>query len=146
MSRQPHFLQPLIRKTAGPRLALYAAESTRVVASELESAFDSATRRRGLLGRSGLAAGHALIIAPCNGVHTFGMQFPIDVIYAARDGRVVKLTPNLVRNRISLAPRAFATIEMAVGSIAQAGLAVGHQLVLAEQDEGPRLSSSATSG
>src|SRR5687768_12580584 len=124
MSRHPHFLQPLIRRTDGPRLALYTAGGTRLVASELESAFDSASRKRGLLGRTGLAAGHALIIAPCNGVHTFGMRFPIDIIYAARDGRVVKLTPNLVRNRISLAPRAFATIEMATGSIAKAGLAV----------------------
>jgi uncharacterized membrane protein (UPF0127 family) len=97
---------------------------------ELESAFDSASRKRGLLGRDGLAPAHALIIAPCNGVHTFRMRFPIGVIYARRDGRIVKLRTDLRPGRISLALAAFATIEMAAGTIARTGLRVGDQLVV----------------
>ena len=34
-------------------------------------------RTRGLLGRTGLAPDTALIIAPCQAVHTFGMRFAI---------------------------------------------------------------------
>jgi uncharacterized membrane protein (UPF0127 family) len=96
----------------------------------LESAFDSASRKRGLLGRDGLPPAHALVIAPCSGVHTFRMRFPIDVIYAARDGRVVKLRPDLRPGRISLAVSAFATIEMAAGAIARTGLRVGDRLIV----------------
>ena len=58
-----------------------------VVAATLEPAFDSASRKRGLLGRDGLAAGHALIIAPSNMVHTFFMRFPIDILIVSRGGR-----------------------------------------------------------
>ena len=56
----------------------------------LETAFDSGTRRRGLLGRDDLAAGTAMVLAPCNAVHTCRMRFPIDVVFAARDGRVTR--------------------------------------------------------
>ena len=128
MSRQSHFLRPLLGAEGGP-WGLYTAEGA-PVASELESAFDSASRKRGLLGRSRLAPAQALIIAPCNGVHTFRMQFPIDVIYAARDGRVVKLRPDLRPGRISLSVSAFATVEMAAGTIARIGLRVGDRLVV----------------
>jgi hypothetical protein len=128
MSRQSHFLRPLLGPEGGP-WGLYTAEGA-PVASELEPAFDSARRKRGLLGRSSLAPSQALIIAPCSGVHTFRMQFPIDVIYAARDGRVVKLRPDLRPGRISLAVSAFATVEMAAGTIARIGLRVGDRLVV----------------
>ncbi len=70
----------------------------------------------------------ALIIAPCNAVHTFRMQFDIDVIYAARDGRVVKLRERLKPSRVSGSVAAFATIEMAAGSIGRSGLKIGDQL------------------
>lgn len=75
-----------------------------------------------------MAPDEALIIAPCGAVHTFKMQFDIDVIYAARDGRIVKLRERLQPSRISAALAAFATIEMAGGSIARARLAVGQRL------------------
>ena len=94
----------------------------------METAFDSATRTRGLLGRTGLASGTALIIAPCPSVHTFGMQFAIDVIYAARDGRVIKIRRAMPPARVSLCLNAFATIEMAAGEAERAGLATGDQL------------------
>jgi uncharacterized membrane protein (UPF0127 family) len=129
MSRQSHFLAPLLRdRSQDPRL--YVADGSRLVATVLESAFDSASRKRGLLGRTHLPDGHALVIAPCSGVHTFKMQFPIDVIYAGRDGRVIKLRPNMPPGRLSAALRAFATIEMAAGAIARAKLEVGDQLVV----------------
>ena len=44
--------------------------------------------RKGLLGRESIDAATALVIAPTQGIHTFGMQFPIDVIgVAATAGR-----------------------------------------------------------
>src|SRR5687768_6653133 len=122
MSRQSHFLSPLLR-ASGQKLGLYSLEN-RLVAADLESAFDSKTRKRGLLGRENMGEQQALIIAPCTGVHTFRMRFPIDVIYAARDGRILKLRPNMIPGRISVALKAFATIEMAIGGIERAGLRV----------------------
>jgi uncharacterized membrane protein (UPF0127 family) len=99
-----------------------------VFASDVELAADSATRKRGLLGRDGLPPGAALVIAPCGGVHTFGMRFRIDVIFAARDGKVLKVVHDLAPRRIALSLGAFAAIEMAAGEAARAGITAGDLL------------------
>lgn len=101
-----------------------------VVAARVEGALDSATRRKGLLGRDALAADAALIIAPCSAVHTFFMRFAIDVVFVSRDGRVLKIAPAVVPWRTTGSLRAYAVIELAAGSAARAELRAGDQLAL----------------
>ena len=101
------------------------------MARELELASDSRTRNRGLLGRSGLAPGSAMIIAPCNAVHTFFMRFTIDVVFVDREGQVLKLCPHLRPWRIGVGLGAFAAIELAAGSIDRSGIARGDRLAIA---------------
>ena len=91
---------------------------------------NSASRRKGLLGRDSLDPGCAVVIAPCQGVHTFGMRFAIDIVAVARDGVVVKIRSDVPRRRIVLALRAFAIMEFPPGSAAAADLRVGDRLVL----------------
>ena len=55
------------------------------------TAFDSASRRTGLLRHESLPAGTGIIIAPSNAIHTFFMRFAIDVAFVTKDGKVVKL-------------------------------------------------------
>ena len=129
MSRQRHFLEPLLGPDAAG-LVLRVNGRPESVATTLEPAFDSAARRKGLLGRDGLPPGAALVIAPCNAVHTFSMRFPIDIIFAARDGRVLKIQPRVPARRVTGAWGAFATIEMAAGSAEHAGLLVGEYLIV----------------
>ena len=71
-----------------------------------------------------------MVIAPCSAVHTFGMQFPIDVIFAARDGRILKIRQNMRAGRLTGAIGAFATIEMAEGEAGRHGLKAGDHLEL----------------
>lgn len=112
---------------------LLSSEGPRRVADRIETAFDSVARTRGLLGRNGLAEGAALVLAPCTAIHTFRMRFPIDVIFAARDGRVLKVRRAMPPSRVSGALGAFAVIEMAGGAIDRAGgLAVGERLVVVD--------------
>ena len=77
-----HFLRPLLARHPVAQ-ALVNERTGSVVAETLETAFDSGTRRRGLLGRDDLPAGSALVLAPCNAVHTVRMRFPIDVVFVA---------------------------------------------------------------
>lgn len=79
---------------------------------------DGANRRKGLLGREGLAAGEGLWIVPCEAVHTFWMRFPIDLIYLDRKCRVVKVRSNVRPWRLSACLRAHSVIELAAGTIA----------------------------
>ena len=126
-----HFLRPLLSTAAGEAHTLRVTGRTTVLASAIDAAFDSASRKRGLLGRNQLAAGTALVIAPCSGIHTFGMQFPIDVVFAARDGRVLKIARAVGPRRIAVCLRAFAAIEFAAGEADRCGVRVGDFLELA---------------
>ena len=122
-----HFLRPLLRRH---RDAQFVNERTgAVLAPVVETAFDSAARRQGLLGRS-LPEGHALVLAPCNAIHTFWMQFPIDVLFVARDGVITKVVERLGAWRVAASFSAFATIELRAGVIADHDLIVGDRLAV----------------
>jgi uncharacterized membrane protein (UPF0127 family) len=114
---------------AGFRLEI---ESTRrVLASAVEAAFDSRTRKQGLLSRSGLDPDSALVLAPCAAVHTFFMRFPIDVVFVRRDGTVARVVSNLGPWRIAIAFGAYAAIELAAGGASRCGTSVGDRVRLA---------------
>ena len=110
--------------------SLHNVRSGGIVASHVELAVDSRSRRRGLLGRDRLEEGAALLIAPCSSIHTFFMRFAIDVIFVARDGRVLKTYAAVARSRIAFRFGAFAAIELPVAAIAHADVKRGDMLQL----------------
>ncbi len=122
------FLTPFLKQPGEYRLR--NARTGTVLATYLEIASDSASRRRGLLGRDRLEAGHALVIAPCGGVHTFFMKFTIDVLFVKKDGRVVSVAHNLRPWRIALAVTAYAAIEFPAGTLGRADTRRGDLLVV----------------
>jgi len=61
-----------------------------VLADDAAIAQTALKRLKGLLGQSSLAAGKALVIRPCNSVHTFFMRFSIDLLFVDKNNRVVK--------------------------------------------------------
>jgi uncharacterized protein len=110
--------------------ALRHASSGQLVASTLIAAFDRATRNKGLLGRHALAPGSAMILAPCSSVHTFFMKFPIDIVFVARDGRVVKIRSRCGPWRLAFGVGAFAVIELPAGAVEASGTRVGDRLTI----------------
>ncbi len=99
-----------------------------MVATVLELAADSASRNRGLLGRLALPPDHALILAPSNFVHTFFMQFPIDILFVGRDGQVLKVRRAVPARRIAGRFGAFAVIELAAHAVNRSQTAAGDRL------------------
>jgi len=99
--------------------------------TNLRLAGDSAERRRGLLDSEGLSDGEGLVIAPSQGVHTFGMRFAIDIVGVARDGRIVLIKPAVRPRRIVLSWRAFAMVELSAGAAARAGIRLEDRVVVA---------------
>ena len=96
----------------------------------------SKERRTGLLKRTGLEAGEGMWIAPCECIHTFGMKFPIDVLFLSKKRTVVKIAAAVPRRRIAAAWLAHSVLELPAGTIAQTQTAVGDQLVV-ERAEPP---------
>lgn len=52
-------------------------------------------RLRGYLGRDRPRKGQGILLFPCKAVHTFGMGFPVDVIFLDHEGRVLEVAANL---------------------------------------------------
>jgi uncharacterized protein len=94
----------------------------------IDVADTSASRRRGLLKHSGLAAGEGLWIVPCEAVHTFGMKFPIDVAFLSKSRKVLKIRRDMGRRGIALCMRAHSVLELPAGTLQRSGTDVGDQL------------------
>ena len=125
----PSFLNALL-KNPNQGWRLENQRSGRIVAARVMTAFDSASRRVGLLRHDAMPEGAALIIAPCNAIHTIRMQFDIDVAFTAKDGKVVKIRHSIPPWRMAAALRAFAAIEFAAGTLSDADTRSGDTLVL----------------
>ena len=106
------------------------------LATAVEAAVDSASRRRGLLGRTIFPEGSALVIAPCPSVHTFFMKMAIDIAFVSRAGVVLKTYAALPAWRIAFSVGAFAAIELPAGTLGRTGTARGHRLELLAAEGG----------
>jgi uncharacterized membrane protein (UPF0127 family) len=71
-------------------------------------------RRRGLAKMTPLPAGYGLRIKTSS-IHTFGMRFALDLVWLARDGRVLRVDRGVGPARLKLCLRAGAVVETAAG-------------------------------
>jgi hypothetical protein len=104
----------VVNRTSGQVLAERAA-----VADTLWSRFI------GLQGRRDLPLGTGLVLVPCTSIHMLFMFFPIDAVFATRDGRVVRVAHHLRPWTVGpIVPGALYCVELPAG--AADGLAPGH--------------------
>ena len=115
-------------------MTLVNAGTEGVIASDVELAATRASRRRGLLGRDTMSAASALVLAPCCSIHTAFMRFAIDVLFVDGDGLVVRVVAGLAPWRIAIAPRAYAAIELAAGSLESHPVVVGDRVYVRPGD------------
>ncbi len=83
-------------------------------------------RLRGFLFRPEPRVGEGILLTPCNAVHTWGMTFPLDVIFLDARGKVLEileeLPPGTVPDRVRGGRY---VLEVPVGTIKATGTAVG---------------------
>jgi uncharacterized membrane protein (UPF0127 family) len=74
-------------------------------------------------------AGRGLWISPSHGIHTFGMRFPIDVLYLDKDCLVIYVRSRLRPWRVApVHLRAASVIELPENTLQPSGTAVGDQI------------------
>ena len=98
-------------------------ETARVAETALE-------RLIGLMGKSRLSDGEALLLPDCSSIHMFFMRFPIDAVYLDRNRTVRKIVHNLKPWRLSWSPNADSVLEAPAGWADRVGLASGDRLIL----------------
>ena len=60
-------------------------------------------------------AGAGLLIPRCSAVHTFGMRFPLEVVFLDSDLRAISRRPGLRPRRFAYEPGAAAVLELPTG-------------------------------
>ena len=88
-------------------------------------------RLRGLLGTSYLPPGRGLLISPCCTIHTFGMRYPIDVLFIDRGFRVQKIIPALPSGRLAGSFGSKYVLELPAGTVTGRLVEPGDELSLA---------------
>jgi len=106
-----------MKSPPNPRLKITNPARQSVLADNAEVADHGAARNKGLLGRDSLFSGEGLWIVPCEAVHTFGMRFPIDLVYIDRKKVVRKVRSNVRPWRLSGCLSAHSVIELPAGTV-----------------------------
>lgn len=99
------------------------------------------SRVRGYLARPEPEEGEGILLVPCNAVHTFGVPFPLDILFLGADGTVLdteeELRPWRWTRRVS---RARYVLEVPSGTIRASETERGDELTWAAPRAGaPRL-------
>jgi uncharacterized membrane protein (UPF0127 family) len=83
----------------------------------------------GLLGTTSLEPESGLLIFPTQAVHTFGMKYPIDILFLDRNKKVVGLRPEVPPYRLTpIFWRAECVLELPPGTAKRTNTVVGDVL------------------
>lgn len=102
------------------------------IGSNIRVADSFFTRLVGLLATKSLKPGEGLMIKPCASVHTFGMKYPIDVVFIDSAHTVVEVAAGLMPGCLASSRGAAYVIELPQGTAAATLTQLGDKLVLAE--------------
>ena len=100
-----------------------------LLASDARLADTPISRMTGLLNRTSLSEGEALIITRCSSIHMLFMRFPIDVVFVDKAGLVVGVVENIKPYQFSpVFWKADCAIELPVMTIEKTRTALGDQI------------------
>ena len=118
------------------RVAVRNATRNCPLAERAEVASGLLRRAIGLIGRRDWSTADGLVIEPCNGVHTFFMRLPIDVVHVGAEGEVLRLLPAMRPWRLGpIVRRSRWVLELPAGTLNGAGTQVGDRVEL--EDSSP---------
>ncbi len=87
---------------------------------------------KGLLGEAQLKENTGMLFKRCSSIHMFGMKIPLDIIFLASDGRIIKCVSGLQPWKVSGCLGSSMTLELPKGSIEKTGLKQNMKLEIKE--------------
>lgn len=110
-----------------------AKKDGRVFAGGLRVADGFFSKFIGLLRHKDISPGEGLVLTGCKQVHTFGMRFPIDVLFVSKNGELVHIEHAMLRGRVSRYIKdAAAAIELMAGSAVENEVRCGDRIILVD--------------
>jgi uncharacterized membrane protein (UPF0127 family) len=84
------------------------------------------SRLRGFLMRPEPRAGEGILLTPCNAIHTWGMEYELDIIFLDASGRVLKVLEKVPpRTTPARVVGGRYVLEVPAGTIEATGTSVG---------------------
>jgi len=112
-------------------MIVFNLTKNKMVVQDLKIAHSFFERMKGLIGSKTLEAGHGFLIPYCQGVHSFGMSYSIDVLYLEGDGRVLLTEERMEPNCFgSVCFKSKLVLELPAGTIHDTGTDVGDALMI----------------
>jgi uncharacterized membrane protein (UPF0127 family) len=110
-------------------LRLVNESNGELIASQVNKAYSFPKRFKGLMFTKMPQSGTALHIKPCQSIHTFFMNYAIDIIYLDETNTIVGLTEALQPRRVGMIyKKTSSVIELPDGVIKKNNLKVGQVL------------------
>jgi hypothetical protein len=101
------------------------------LASQVTAADTFFKRLKGLMFSKSLPAGHGLLIQPCQSIHTYFMNYSIDVIYLSKEFEIVGLDETVMPAKVGKFHRkAQSVLELPVGTIRETRTEIGNYLTI----------------
>lgn len=98
------------------------------------------TRIVGLLGERSIVPGDGLLIVPSQGVHTFGMMFPIDVVVLDQDWKAIGICHSMKPFRLTKVYwKGAAVLELPSGMLNKTQTSLGDALEFIRPQSGQTL-------
>lgn len=88
------------KRTDG-KFSIVVQETGEVIVTKVLFARTFFQRFKGLMFEEHMDVGCALVLEPCNSIHTFFMRFPIDVAFVSQEGRVLEVVKDMKPFRIT---------------------------------------------
>ncbi|WP_428897944.1 DUF192 domain-containing protein [Parelusimicrobium proximum] len=99
-----------------------------MLATTVETAASFSSRLLGLMGRKSMKHDSAMLLRPCNSIHTCFMRFDIDVVFLDKDNKVVYLREEMKPWRMTpLIISAKSVLELPGGTL-KSRVALGDEL------------------
>ncbi|MFE8699620.1 DUF192 domain-containing protein [Cytobacillus sp. FJAT-54145] len=106
------------------------------IANRVGQAYSFHKRLVGLMFTKSLAPGNGLHIKPCRSIHTFFMNYPIDVLFLSEENEVIACFEHFSPRKIGkVIHRASSVVELPAGTIEKTNTKVGHKVQFKKNDE-----------
>ena len=100
-----------------------------IIAEHIHVADRFLNRLKGLMFTDSLPSDCGLHLRPCRGIHTFFMQFNIDVLHLDSRYQVVGIEENLQPGqRGKIFPQTEEIVELSAGRVKETGTKIGHRV------------------
>jgi hypothetical protein len=109
-------------------MVLVNATKKTVVSDNCHFANTVLKRMVGLLNRGQFGKGEGLLLDRCYGIHTFGMRFPIDVLFLDKDLHVIRAVKALPPHRTCIVRKSVYVLEVPVGALDTSRTEEGDQI------------------